>query len=145
MDARTWLLLLYSIPREPTAPRVGVWRKLKRAGALLLDDAVWVLPANERTAEQFRWLAAEVEEAGGHAVVWEGRLLVGQDDDLVERFAGQVEAPYAEILAELRAGDADLAALSRRYQQVARLDYFASALGAEVRRALAAAEGRMHG
>ena len=40
----SWVLLDYKIPREPTASRAMVWRKLKRLGALLLHDAVWVLP-----------------------------------------------------------------------------------------------------
>jgi hypothetical protein len=136
---REWLLLLYRIPREPTAPRVAVWRKLKRLGALLLDDAAWILPAREATREQFRWLAAEVEEAGGHALVWEARLAVGQEEAIVEQFAARVEGPYREILADLARDGADLVALSRRFQQVRQQDHFQSALGAEVRDALASA------
>jgi len=136
---RDWLLLLYRIPREPTAPRVAVWRKLKRLGAVLLDDAAWVLPAREALREQFRWLAAEIEEAGGHALVWEARLAVGQDGAIVEQFAAQIEEPYREILADLGRGSADLVALSRRYQQVVAQDYFQSELGARVRTALTSA------
>ena len=139
--ARDWLLLMHRIPREPSAPRVAVWRKLKRLGALMLHDAAWVLPADDRTREQLRWLAAEVVEAGGEALVWEARLALGQEQSLVEQFAAQVEEPYRAILAELGSGEPDLGALSRRYQQVARVDYFHSELGARVRAALAAAEG----
>ncbi len=51
---RAWVLLVYKIPREPTASRAQVWRKLKRLGALLLHDAVWVLPATPWTREQFQ-------------------------------------------------------------------------------------------
>jgi hypothetical protein len=137
--SRDWLLLLYRIPREPTAPRVAVWRKLKRLGAVLLDDAAWVLPARDATREQFRWLSAEVEEAGGHALVWEARLAVGQDGAIVEQFAAQVEQPYRDILEELGRDGADVVALSRRYQQVVRLDYFQTELGARVRAALVSA------
>jgi hypothetical protein len=136
-----WLLLLYSIPREPTAPRVAVWRKLKRLGALLLNDAAWVLPAREGTREQLRWLAAEVAEAGGEALVWEARLALGQEEALVEQFAAQVAGPYREILDELGRAGADLGALSRRYQQVVAQDYFGSELGQRVRAALASARG----
>ena len=137
--ARPWLLLLYRIPREPAAPRVAVWRKLKRLGALLLHDAVWVLPVTPWTAEQFRWIAAEIVEAGGDAMVWEARLALGQDERMVEQFAAQVDAPYAQILAELAQEQADVLALSRRYQQVSRQDYFRSELGQRVRAALQAA------
>ncbi len=58
----SWMLLVYKIPREPTASRAIVWRKLKRLGALLLHDAVWVLPATPWTREQFQWLAVEIGE-----------------------------------------------------------------------------------
>ncbi len=135
---REWLLVLYRIPREPTTRRVAVWRKLKRLGALVLHDAAWVLPATEQTREQFRWLAAEITEAGGEALVWEARLALGQEEDLIEQFAAQVDGPYREILQELRRRGADIATLSRRYTQVNRLEYFPSELGKEVRTRLAA-------
>src|SRR5215470_17625520 len=61
----SWVLLVYKVPREPTAGRAMVWRKLKRLGALLLHDAVWVLPATPWTREQFQWLAVEIGELGG--------------------------------------------------------------------------------
>ena len=65
-----WLFLIYKIPREPTAGRVSVWRKLKQLGAVLLQDAVWVLPETTRTHEQYQWLSAEITEHGGEATVW---------------------------------------------------------------------------
>ncbi|MEX2286596.1 MAG: hypothetical protein WD648_05865 [Planctomycetaceae bacterium] len=34
--ANRWLLPVYKIPREPTAGRVFVWRKLKQLGAFTL-------------------------------------------------------------------------------------------------------------
>ena len=55
-----WVLLVYKIPREPTSSRAQVWRKLKRLGALLLHDAVWVLPATPWTREQFQWFRTPI-------------------------------------------------------------------------------------
>lgn len=51
---KKWLLLVYRIPREPTAGRVFIWRKLKQLGAIALQDAIWVLPQTSRTQEQFQ-------------------------------------------------------------------------------------------
>ena len=70
-NSRTWLLLTYKVPRDPTAGRVAVWRKLKQLAALALQDAVRILPANPQTREQFQWLAAEIEELGGEATLWD--------------------------------------------------------------------------
>jgi hypothetical protein len=138
-----WVLLHYKLPAEPSALRVYVWRKLKRLGAILLYDAVWVLPQTPRTQEHFQWLAAEIVEMGGDALLWHGQLVsVASEHDLVEQFTTQVNAEYSGILTELqtelqsRDPSADLAALSRRYQQAKQEDYFQSPLGKRVRDAL---------
>lgn len=134
---RSWVFLLYNLPPEPSAPRVHVWRKLKRLGAILLHDAVWVLPATPSTTEQLQWLAQEILESDGSATVWEARAsLASQDDALQRQFVAQADAAYREIQAKLERPDADVAALSRRYRQVQAQDYFPSGLGNQVRHAL---------
>src|SRR6266853_3068297 len=96
-----------------------IWRKLKRLGALLLHDAVWVLPATPWTREQFQWLAVEIGELEGEAYLWESRLLLnGQADALTQQFQARVNSAYQEILSELEQDEADLVVLSRKYQQV---------------------------
>ena len=134
-EALTWVLLLYTLPREPSAPRVAAWRKLKKLNALLLHDAVWVLPARPSLIEHFRWLAAEVGEAGGEAHMWIAEQgLPGQDDALVALFQAQAEAGYQAILASLGTREVEMATLARRYQAVAACDYF-HAPSAEIVRA----------
>ena len=138
----SWVLLVYRIPREPTSSRATIWRKLKRLGALLLHDAVWVLPATPWTREQFQWLAVEIGELEGEAYLWESRLLLsGQEDALVRQFQARVDVAHQEILNELEQDDADLVALSRKYQQVRAQDYFHSKVGIHVRERLMSARG----
>jgi hypothetical protein len=138
----SWVLLVYKIPREPTSSRATIWRKLKRLGALLLHDAVWVLPATPWTREQFQWLAVEIGELEGEAYLWESHLLLhGQADALVQQFQVRVDAVYQEILDEVEREDADFVALSRKYQQVRAQDYFHSELGIHVRERLMSARG----
>jgi hypothetical protein len=139
-----WLLLVYKIPSEPSAPRVAIWRKLKRLGAILLHDSLWVLPNTPHTHEQFQWLTAEIIEFGGEATFWQGELLMGDEQmQLVERFGEQVESVYRDILAKLDSPDADLTTLARDFQQAIVRDYFASELGIHVRdKLIEAREGR---
>ena len=138
----SWVLLVYKIPREPTASRAQVWRKLKRLGALLLHDAVWVLPATPWTREQFQWLAVEIGELEGEAYLWESRLLLNeQSEALVQQFQARVNVAYQEILEDLSQEEPDLVALSRKYQQVRAQDYFHSELGRQVRKRLMHARG----
>jgi hypothetical protein len=137
-----WLLLAYKIPREPSASRVYVWRKLRKLGAVALQDAVWVLPSTAHNREQFRWLASEIDELGGETTLWESTLLSdSQASGLVDQFTAPVEKIYREILVALKKKTPDLAALGRRYQQAQLQDYFHCELGRKVRTTLLAAKG----
>src|SRR5215210_8900163 len=41
---RGWFVLIYKLPAEPTRLRASVWRKLKAAGAVYLQNGVAALP-----------------------------------------------------------------------------------------------------
>jgi DNA-binding transcriptional regulator PaaX len=142
MQTPSWVLLVYKIPREPTAGRAYVWRKMKRLGAVLLHDSVWVLPSTPWTREQLQWLTVEITELAGEAFLWESHLLLnGQGEALVQQFLAKVDMAYQEILADLERENADLVALSRRYQQIRSQDYFQSEVGKQVRTRLLTARG----
>jgi hypothetical protein len=104
MASVPWILLSSRVPREPTRLRLAIWRRLKRLGAILIHDAVWMLPADVRTREALEWLAEEIEEQGGTVWVWEAAgLSPAQDRVAVERFRQEADARYAEIGASARA------------------------------------------
>jgi len=137
-----WLLLHYKLPSKPSALRVYIWRKLKRLGAILLHEAVWVLPDQPRTAEQVQWLTAEIQEMGGEAYSWRATTILGENDEEVTRqFNEQVEVVYAELLKKLDKSWADLQEISRQYQQTASQDFFHSKLGNVLREKLLSKRG----
>jgi len=137
-----WLLLLYKVKPKPSAGRVYVWRKLKRLGAVLLHDAVWVLPDTPRTREHFQWLAAEIVEMGGEALVWESQLAPGSSEEaLVQLFVEPIETAYAALIKAMRQTDPDYSKLAQQYQQLKQRDYFHANLGSQVRAALTSARG----
>jgi hypothetical protein len=110
-----------------------------------LNDAVWILPANSRTREQFQWLASEITELRGEALLWQAQLLQGaQEDALMRQFTTRAEQEYQKILSALHRNQRDLVTLSRRFQQAQLKDYFQSPLGDQVRETLVSArEGVM--
>lgn len=137
-----WLLLHYKLPNKPTALRVYVWRKLKRIGAILLHDSVWVLPDLPRTAEQVQWLTADIQERGGEAHSWRATTLLGENDDILrQQFNEQVDTAYSELLKKLKKSKPDLQEVSRQYQQISLQDFFHSKLGLEVRKKLTLKRG----
>ena len=74
MPRLEWVLLAYRLPREPSTPRIAVWRKLRRLGVAQVLDGLVALPADARTQEQLEWVADEIVDAGGEATLWVGRL-----------------------------------------------------------------------
>ena len=137
-----WLLLHYKLPNKPSALRVYIWRKLKRLGAILLHEAVWVLPDQPRTAEQVQWLTTEIQEMGGEAYSWRASTILGADNESIkQQFNEQVDAVYSELLKKLEKSRADLQEISREYQQAASQDFFHSKLGVRVREKLTSKRG----
>ena len=58
------MLLAYRLPREPSTPRIAVWRRLRRLGVAQLLDGLVALPLDARTKEQLEWVAEQVADAG---------------------------------------------------------------------------------
>src|SRR5918997_5488283 len=65
-----WVLLIYRLPREPSTPRIALWRRLRQLGAVQLLDGLVGLPLTDHTREQLEWLAEGIIEAAGEATVW---------------------------------------------------------------------------
>ena len=137
-----WLLLHYKLPNKPSALRVYIWRKLKKLGAILLHEAVWILPDQPRTAEQIQWLTAEIQEMGGEAYSWRASSILGvEHESITKQFNEQVDALYSDLLKKLEKPRADLQEISKLYQQAAAQDFFHSKLGVRVRDKLTSRRG----
>jgi hypothetical protein len=103
--AKEWVLLAYRLPREPSTPRISVWRKLRRLGALQIVDGLVTLPRDSRTQEQLEWLADEILEAGGEASLWLGAPGTrAQARALAARMAERAAAEYRAVTEAAREG-----------------------------------------
>jgi hypothetical protein len=128
-----WVLLSYRLPREPSTPRIALWRALRRLGVVQILDGLVALPADSRTREQLEWLADGVIEAGGEATLWLGRPgSVAQERVLASRMRASVREEYRELAEKARAALAmprgqrkrTLARLRRELRRIRRRDYF---------------------
>jgi hypothetical protein len=98
-----WLLLIHQLPAKPAYARVKVWRRLQALGAVTVKGAVYALPANAETREDFAWLAKEIVENGGEAIVCEAGLVDGlSDPELQALFDAARDDDYRGIAAEAR-------------------------------------------
>jgi hypothetical protein len=128
-----WVLLAYRIPREPSTPRIAVWRKLKRLGVAQVVDGLVALPSDARTKERLEWLADEIVESGGEATIWIGRLGSARAErDVASRMADAVAGEYRTVIdAATDALDDEplvrrrtLSRLRRELRRIGQRDYF---------------------
>src|SRR6185503_18331742 len=105
-----WLLLIHQLPAKPAYVRVKIWRRLQALGAVTVKNAVYALPANPETREDFAWLAKEIVESEGEAIVCEANFIEGlADADLRALFDGARDEDYGRIAGEARELGARLA------------------------------------
>jgi hypothetical protein len=136
-----WLLLIHQLPAKPAYFRVKIWRRLQGLGAVAVKNAVYALPANEQTQEDFEWLLKEIVEGGGEAMVCEARLIDGLSDEAVRTLFNTARdedyeslAKDARLLAETTSSDmasvqrsdarAKLAKLKATAQEIVAIDFF---------------------
>jgi hypothetical protein len=96
--ARRWLLFVHQLPSQPSNLRVTTWRRLQQIGAVPLKQAVYVLPDTPGAREDFEWLKAEVNAAGGDASVFAAASIdAWSDDAVVEEFRRSRQEAYGEL------------------------------------------------
>src|SRR5919109_2255758 len=107
--AHSWLLLIHQLPAKPAYLRVKIWRRLQALGAVAVKNAVYALPANEQTQEDFEWLLREILEGGGEAMLCEARLIEGLSDHEVRALFNRArDEDYDAIAEEARSIGTDL-------------------------------------
>jgi hypothetical protein len=96
---RHYQLLIYQVPSQPSAARVGVWRELKRLGALYLQQSVCIIPAIDPVRQQLETIAARITESGGaFHLLPISALPPDEDKKIVDAFLAQSTLQYDEII-----------------------------------------------
>src|SRR5437588_2441649 len=98
-----WLLLIFSLPAKRGSARVGVWRKLKKFGALSLGTSGYLLPLTPETHEKFEWLATSIRRYKGQASVVQVHSIDElPSEEIVRRFTDARSQDYETLLGELK-------------------------------------------
>src|SRR5215210_69096 len=101
LERLRWVLLAYRLPREPSTPRITVWRKLRRLGVAQVLDGLVALPLDARTREQLEWIADEVLEAGGESSMWIAEAATAPAERaLAAQMATAVAEEYNAVIAD---------------------------------------------
>lgn len=137
-----WVVLSYSLPsKSSSSPRVALWRRLRRLGAITPTGGVHILPERDECVEAFQWLAQEIRQAQGEALVMRVEQFEGVTDaQLIELFREARHEEYSELEAQAAVLEQTIQAttnaenlsempetlgkLRRRHADIARIDYF---------------------
>src|SRR5262249_45518606 len=144
------LLLIVSLPPNPSSLRVRVWRRLRAVGAVALKRTVYLLPDTPDHYQHFQWLPQEIQREGGEARVLRVEQIENMSPQDVIRLFHEAREPefrrlagrYRKLLQNLdrksaatsQRVQADLAQLEREYEKLHELDFFDAPAGAEVER-----------
>ena len=143
-----WIVFTYSISAQTrSSPRVALWRRLRRIGAISPANGVFVLPARDECIEAFQWLAQEVRAAKGDALVMRVEQFEGMGDaELTALFNQARTEEYRQLDGQINAlgktqdraelQDA-LEKLRRQHAEISRVDYFACSAGPQTAQRLA--------
>jgi hypothetical protein len=128
-----WLALAYSLSEPSSSRRVAVWRRLRQLGAVSPAGSAHLLPESDESREAFGWIAQEIRDGGGQALVLEvERLEPAEEARVIEAFRAARDEDYRKIADEAvtAAGpDINLEKLRRRLQEVSRIDFFGAPEG----------------
>jgi hypothetical protein len=137
-----WVVFSASLPsKASSSPRVTLWRRLRRLGAISPIGGLQILPAQGENIEAFQWLAQEIRQEQGDAVVMRVAAFEGLSDQrLIALFQAERKAEYDALEAQAAAleqqitssvepairdrGVEELEKFRRRYAEIARIDYF---------------------
>jgi len=150
-----WLVFSYSLPaKASSSPRVTLWRRLRRLGAISPTGGIHVLPSQDACIEGLQWLSREIQQSKGQAVVMHVDHFEGlTDQQLLDLFREARKQDYEGIkgqaadlekavtkekdVAKLAALQDDLTKLQRLYADIRQIDYFDSPNGKQVATKLA--------
>lgn len=105
---RSWVMMAYRMPREPSTPRIVVWKRLRRLGVAQPVDGLVLLPEMPSTREGLEWVAEQVRAAGGQVTLWTAAHLSPADEAAtVAAMNAAVAAEYTELAADAHTAAAE--------------------------------------
>ncbi|HWN44808.1 MAG TPA: chromate resistance protein ChrB domain-containing protein, partial [Thermoanaerobaculia bacterium] len=135
-----WLALAYSLSDPSSSRRVAIWRRLRQLGTVSPAGSLHLLPESEEAREAFAWLAQEIRDGGGQALVLEvDHLEESERARVIEAFRSARDEDYRKIIEEAGQNPdrGKLEKLRRRFDEVSRMDWFAASEGPRAAAALA--------
>lgn len=99
MSEQDWVILNYTIPKEPSRIRVGIWRKLKKRGSVSIGQSMWVLPLSKENIDFFHDISNDIVHNKGGANMMEAAFIrMENQGSIVKLFDKARDEEYCELL-----------------------------------------------
>ena len=99
MDLHRYVLLIYQVPSQPSGTRVGIWRELKKMGALYLQQSVCIFPERDALLPALQKITERITEQGGnYHLLPLTKLPQEEETKIIDGFIAQSNLQYDEII-----------------------------------------------
>ena len=95
-----WRVVTYRLVGEQSRDRVGVWRELRRVGAVALQSATWAIPVGDRFDEGLAKAVSLVERGDGQILVFDVTPTDASLSTLESLYTKEREAEWNEFCSE---------------------------------------------
>ncbi|MBI3440729.1 MAG: chromate resistance protein [Proteobacteria bacterium] len=155
-----WLVFTYSLPLgKNSSIRVSLWRRLKRIGAVSPKSSVFILPDQDDCLESFQWMAQEIQQSKGEALVMKVERFEGlSEKQVIAFFHAARKKDYDELLPDVKTLQKDirkaksqdqkdldrLEKLRKRFAEITIVDFFRSPTAESIKELLDDIEAELH-
>jgi len=118
-----WRILTYRLETEASRHRVGIWRELRKAGAVSLQNGTWAIPDGTGFDAALDRASALIDRAQGKALIFDVNPTETTASSLEDLHVAEREEEWGEFVSDCAKFESEIASeVAREKFTLAELD-----------------------